>query len=59
LLDLDLSLNRIGSTGALALARARQPVRLRALDLIYNGFGAAERRQLAQRFGEEVCVFER
>jgi uncharacterized protein (TIGR02996 family) len=59
LYGLDLSLDRVGDEGALALARSGPPAAPGTLDLIYNPIGAAARRALARRFGEEVCLFTR
>jgi uncharacterized protein (TIGR02996 family) len=56
---LDLSLNRISNPGARALANREHPCRLRTLDVIYNHFGEKSRLALAERFGKEVCLFER
>jgi uncharacterized protein (TIGR02996 family) len=59
LLGLDLSLNLVGPGGAAALAARRAPAGLMTLDLIYNPLGGESRRLLVDRYGEEVCLFDR
>jgi uncharacterized protein (TIGR02996 family) len=56
---LDLSMNAIGEKGALALAQRKASKRLMTLDLIYNPLGPALHRLLMERYGEEVCLFNR
>jgi uncharacterized protein (TIGR02996 family) len=56
---LDLSLNHVTDAGAEALAAYRGPVRLRTLDLIYNAITPAGRDLLRERFGADVCLFDR
>lgn len=59
LFGIDLSLNRIDERGGQALAASKQPASFGTLDLIYNPLGAETRAILSQRFGEEVCLFQR
>jgi hypothetical protein len=56
---LDLSLNHVTDAGAEALATYRGTTRLRTLDLIYNAITPAGRDLLRQRFGADVCLFDR
>ncbi len=59
LIGVDLSLNRVSDEGALALIHAPKEASLGTLDLIYNPLGAGAREALRQRFGPEVCLFQR
>jgi uncharacterized protein (TIGR02996 family) len=60
LLSIDLSLNHIGDQGGHLLACYPRPARLLALDLIFNDdLGITSRGVLVNRFGAEVCIFER
>lgn len=59
LYGLDLSLNRVNSKGATYLAETSAQASPGTLDLIYNPVGAAARDALAERFGDDVCLFRR
>ncbi len=56
---LDLSLDQVGPEGGLALAGGERLPLLMKLDLIYNPLGQEAREALLQRFGADVCLFNR
>lgn len=55
---LDLSLNRLSHQAA-KLCRHKGACRLETLDLLYNDISASVQAKLAERFGDDVCLFSR